>query len=159
MFKIQLFLRRNWDDVEKVAAENHYFPLDDIASVRKIFSKSFNGFYTYGKVIIGNDYQILVDAECELDCFISCIQDDRQAIFSGSVHVIDNSYFKLAFHYVNKLTIAINSKKLVVEKHDFINAFREVAGQYYTLLADFKINAAYYHGQAQQVRTDWQLLN
>lgn len=156
MFKIQLFLRMNWDDVEKAAPENQYFPLDDIAFAQKLFSKSSNSFHTYGKIIIGTDYQILVDAECELDYFISCIQDDKQAIFSGSIHVIDNSYFKMTFHYIDKLIIAINSKKLFVEKHDFINAFREVAEQYYTLLADFKIDAAYYHGQAQQVRTDWQ---
>ena len=115
-----------------------------------------DGFYNYGKVVIGTAYQTLVDTECELEYFISCIQDDKEAIFSGKTHVIDNSYFKMYLHCHDKLTITVNGKSLTVKKQEFIHAFRKAAEQYYLLLADCKVKPYYYRGQAQQIQNNWQ---
>jgi hypothetical protein len=156
MFEIKLFFRKHWGEAEKSSPEDKYFPIEDIVSVRELFTLSPSSFYNYGRVVIRTDYQVLIDSECELDYFISCMQDDKQAIFSGQTHTIDNSYFKLRFHYHDKLTIEAGSKKVVVKKQDFIAAFREAAESYYLLLADFKVNATYYRTQAQQVRNEWQ---
>jgi hypothetical protein len=155
MFEIKLFFRRHWGEVEKAAPEDKYFPIEDIASVRDLFAMSPDSFYNYGKVVMGNPYQTLVDAECELDYFISCIQDDKEAIFSGKTHAVDNSYFKLLFHYHDKLTITANGNSLTVKKQEFIAAFRKAAEQYYSLLADLKINTTYYRDQARQIQEQW----
>lgn len=156
MLEIKLFFRRHWGEVEKAAPDDKYFPVEDAVSVRELFAMSPDSFYNYGKIIICNSHQILIDTECELDYFISCIQDEKQDIFSGKTYAIDNSYFKLSFHYHDKLTIAANGNSLTVKKQEFIDVFRKSASQYYSILANLKINTTYYREQAQQIQSQWQ---
>lgn len=158
MLKIKLFLRRHWSELENLSPEDSYFPINDIAFVRELFAMSPSRRYKYGKVSIEKDNYVFLNEVCELDYFVSCIQDDKKEIFSGRTHVIDNSYFRLSFHYHEFLTISFGSKKLSVKKKEFIDAFCLVAEQYYLMLAEFNKDSdvEYYKNQARQVRDEWQ---
>jgi hypothetical protein len=116
MFEIKLFFRKHGSEAEDASPEDKYFPMEDATSVRELLTLAQSGSYNYGKVVISANHQILINAECELDYFISCIQDDKQAIFSGHNHMIDNSYFKLLFHYHDNLVIKAGNKKNICEK-------------------------------------------
>ncbi|MBX0289484.1 hypothetical protein K3G63_03495 [Hymenobacter sp. HSC-4F20] len=156
MLEIQLYLRKHWGEVEQFSGNERFFSIADKLAILDYYSMSPNLRYNYGRVVIKDEFRLLLDEECELDFFISCIQDDKDEIFSGKTHVIDNSYFKMSFHYHDKLKIGFGQKNITVSKKEFIDAFRTTAETYYLMLAEVKEDREYYEQQAQQVRTEWQ---
>ncbi|MGI4872962.1 MAG: hypothetical protein ACRYFX_17515 [Janthinobacterium lividum] len=105
--------------------------------------------YVYGKVLIKNYGSVFIDAPCEIENFITYIQDAKAAIFSGSLHRIDNSYFKLDFHYRRKLFITCGIKTISVSKPEFISVFRQAAEKYYQCMLALRRDASYYQQLAQ----------
>jgi hypothetical protein len=155
MFEIQLYLKKHWGEVENFTGNERFFAIDNHTLINDYYNMSSDLRYNYGRVVIKNGFKQLLDEECELDFFISCIQDDKEGIFSGRTHVINNSYFKLIFDYHEKLKISYKNKSISVDKQDFIDTFRTAAEAYYEMLATVKEDKDYYEDQARQVRDEW----
>lgn len=155
MFKIGIYLRRHWGQLEDLPPNEQYFSIDDKSSARELFGMSPSRRYNYGKIIISNNDSVLLDEECELDFFISTIQSEKERIFSGKTYKVDNSYFQWTFHYHDKLTIGYKEKRIAVRKQEFIDAFRTSAEKYYLLLAELHTNGADYKEMAHLLVKEW----
>ena len=154
MFEIKIYLKKPVDQGGSAAGDERFVLLTDDL-LEHNHSDVPTAMYIYGKVVIRNEWYVLLDEECELDFFVSCLQSDKGDIFSGKAHSVDNSYFKLVFVYRGKLTISFGSRSMVVDKQEFIDAFRTAAERYYQLFAAVKVDRAYYEQQAKQIRAGW----
>jgi hypothetical protein len=156
MFTIHLFLRKHWGEVEELPPDQQYAAIDDAGAMQRLFALAPDGRYHYGAVVFGVDGQPWLTETCELDYFLSTLQFNHAAIFSGITHRVDNGYLALDYWWHDPyLHLSQDQHRLQITRPEFEAAFCQAAEQYYQLLSQRHQEPEPYQDLLALLQTQW----